>query len=297
MYQMPRLITISYTFSCGGYNIRKDTFGILGNVNNSSPYNSANVNIVTNTEFDEGAARDYHCATEINASYNNYRNSNLSDTPYKYGTRRFYNGTSTIESNVNQEHDNGKNSYPTGNPDETTPYKACNLWPTYEYGELPILALNDQDHIVIFVSTISLDHSNDDFYPCNAATYIKFNLHTEDYSSNISVTLYGNNSLFKNNNIYSASNNNTKLHWGSNITGKDFRAYPDIDYGTYRNSNANIMFSYLYGYRIFLKHWYTLQQTSTHEVVVNGKRLKISFVWVNLPVVNSFWTSGNPWNT
>ena len=86
--------------------------------------------------------------------------------------------------------------------------------------------------------------------------------------------------MFKNNNIYNASNDNWDLHWGSNITGINFRAYPDVKDTTYRNSNANIMFSHLFGYRIYLKHWFTSSQVSTQEVAVNGKRLKISFVWL-----------------
>jgi hypothetical protein len=107
MYQMPKLITVKFTFNCGGYNLRKDTFGILGNVNNSSPSNPANVNIITNAEFDEAAARDYHTSDKMlrilsdeGIEDDTYVQNNL-NTPYKYGVRRFYNGTSTIESVVN----------------------------------------------------------------------------------------------------------------------------------------------------------------------------------------------------
>lgn len=295
MYQMPRLITVTYTFSCGGYNIRKDTFGILGNVNNVSPSSPANVNIITNTEFDEAEVRDYHMNDKLNDLIDKGRivrdktthYNNLS-TPYKYGIRRFYNGTSTIESCVNQDYDNNRNW--------ETSKKAVNLWPTYEYGELPILALNDQDHIVVFLSTIAYDTGYDDFNNFfNSSVYVTFNLHTEDYNSNISVTMNGNKDRFKSNNIYGASNGNWNLHWGSNITGTDFKAYPDVKWSeTYRNSNANIMYSHIYGYRLYLKHWFTSQQVSTQEIAVNGKRLKISFVWVNLPVVSTFWNSGDP---
>jgi hypothetical protein len=48
------------------YDIRKDTFGILGNVNNASPSSPANVNIITNTEFDEAEVRDYHMNDKLN---------------------------------------------------------------------------------------------------------------------------------------------------------------------------------------------------------------------------------------
>jgi len=109
MYQMPKLITVKFKFNCGGYNLRKDTFGILGNVNNSSPSNSANVNIITNAEFDEADARDYHTSKKMHLEDNTYAESNL-NTPYKYGVRRFYNGSSTIESVVNQEYDKTRNA-------------------------------------------------------------------------------------------------------------------------------------------------------------------------------------------
>jgi hypothetical protein len=132
MYQMPKLITVKFKFNCGGYNLRKDTFGILGNVNNSSPSNPANVNIITNAEFDEAETRDYHMSKKMHLEDNTYAESNL-NTPYKYGLRRFYNGTSTIESVVNQEYDKYKERKTIG----------INNWPTYEEGELPILALND----------------------------------------------------------------------------------------------------------------------------------------------------------
>jgi hypothetical protein len=130
---------------------------------------------------------------------------------------------------------------------------------------------------------------------------VTFQLYTEDYSSYVTVTMSGHKTLFTANNIYGASNYNTSLHWGSNITGLDFKAYPDVkSWDTYRNNNANVMFSHLYGYRIYLKHWYTLQQTSTQEIAVNGKRLKITFVWTVLPVAGNrpdgspFWTTGTP---
>ena len=295
MYQMPKLITVKFTFNCGGYNLRKDTFGILGNVNNSSPSNSANVNIITNAEFDEAAARDYHTTKKIRLGDNSYASTNwdrIKKTPYKYGVRRFYNGTSTIESVVNQEYDKYKERKTIG----------INNWPTYETGELPILALNDQDHIVVFLSSLAYDTGQDDYNNFfNSSAYVTFQLYTEDYSSYVTVTMSGHKTLFKGNNIYGASNNNSNLHWGSNITGIDFKAYPDVkSYGTYRNNNANVMFSHLYGYRIYLKHWYTLQQTSTQEIAVNGKRLKVTFVWTVLPVTGNkpdgspFWTSGTP---
>lgn len=298
MYQMPKLITVKFTFNCGGYNLRKDTFGILGNVNNSSPSNPANVNIITNAEFDEAAARDYHMSDKMHRILseehivdNTYAQNNL-NTPYKYGVRRFYNGASTIESVVNQEYDKYKERKTIG----------INNWPTYETGELPILALNDQDHIVVFLSTLAYDTGQDDYNNFfNSSAYVTFQLYTEDYSSYVTVTMSGHKTLFKGNNIYNASNNNSNLHWGSNITGIDFKAYPDVKSGgTYRNNNANVMFSHLYGYRIYLKHWYTLQQTSTQEIAVNGKRLKVTFVWTVLPVTGNkpdgspFWTSGTP---
>ena len=285
MYQMPRLITIKYVFNCGGYNIRKDTFGILGNVNNSSPSAAANVNIVTNTEFDEAEVRDYHTSVKRYNMGDNTVAINNMKTRYKYGVRRFYNGASTIESKVNQKYDDTK----------STEYIPVDQWGTYDEGELPILALNDQDHIVVFLSTIAMDTGHDDYNNFfNSSSYVTFNLHTEDYNCNVNVTMNGHKNMFKNNNIYNASNDNWDLHWGSNITGINFRAYPDVKDTTYRNSNANIMFSHLFGYRIYLKHWFTSSQVSTQEVAVNGKRLKISFVWVNLPVVSSFWNTGNP---
>ena len=295
MYQMPRLITVTYTFSCGGYDIRKDTFGILGNVNNASPSSPANVNIITNTEFDEAEVRDYHMNDKLNklrkatGDQTSYYNNMY--VPYKFGLRRFYNGTSTVESSVNQDYDNNKNW--------DTCMKPVKEWPTYEYGELPILALNDQDHIVVFLSTIARDTGYDEFNNFfNSSVYVTFNLHTEDYNSNVSVTMNGNKDKFTSNNIYGANNSNWNLHWGSNITGTDFRAYPDVKYSeTYRNSNANIFYSHIYGYRLYIKHWFTSQQVSTQEIAVNGKRLKITFVWSNLPVVDSFWRSGNPNNT
>ena len=177
-----------------------------------------------------------------------------------------------------------------------------NNWPTYEEGELPILALNDQDHIVVFLSSLAYDTGQDDYNNFfNSSAYVTFQLYTEDYSSYVTVTMSGHKTLFTANNIYGASNNNTNLHWGSNITGLDFKAYPDVkSWDTYRNNNANVMFSHLYGYRIYLKHWYTLQQTSTQEIAVNGKRLKITFVWTVLPVAGNrpdgspFWTTGTP---
>lgn len=291
MYQMPKLITVKFKFNCGGYNLRKDTFGILGNVNNSSPSNSANVNIITNAEFDEAETRDYHMSKKMHLEDNTYAQNNL-NTPYKYGLRRFYNGTSTIESVVNQEYDKYRERKTVG----------INNWPTYEEGELPILALNDQDHIVVFLSSLAYDTGQDDYNNFfNSSAYVTFQLYTEDYSSYVTVTMSGHKTLFKGNNIYGASNNNTSLHWGSNITGLDFKAYPDVkSWDTYRNNNANVMFSHLYGYRIYLKHWYTLQQTSTQEIAVNGKRLKITFVWTVLPVAGNrpdgspFWTTGTP---
>ena len=291
MYQMPKLITVKFKFNCGGYNLRKDTFGILGNVNNSSPSNPANVNIITNVEFDEAAARDYHTSKKMHLEDNTYAESNL-NTPYKYGLRRFYNGASTIESVVNQEYDKYRARQTVG----------INNWPTYEEGELPILALNDQDHIVVFLSSLAYDTGQDDYNNFfNSSAYVTFQLYTEDYSSYVTITMSGHKTLFKGNNIYGASNNNSNLHWGSNITGIDFKAYPDVKSGgTYRNNNANVMFSHLYGYRIYLKHWYTLQQTSTQEIAVNGKRLKVTFVWTVLPVTGNkpdgspFWTSGTP---
>ena len=292
MYQMPRLITVTYTFSCGGYDIRKDTFGILGNVNNASPSSPANVNIITNTEFDEAEVRDYHMNKKLkslgNATGDQSTHYNNMNVPYKYGIRRFYNGTSTVESCVNQDYDNTR--------DWATSKKAVKEWPTYEYGELPILALNDQDHIVVFLSTIARDTGYDEYNNFfNSSVYVTFNLHTEDYNSNVSVTMNGNKDRFKSNNIYGATNSNWDLHWGSNITGTDFRAYPDVkSYGTYRNSNANIFYSHIRGYRLYIKHWFTSQQVSTQEIAVNGKRLKITFVWVNLPVVDSFWRTGDP---
>lgn len=298
MYQMPKLITVKFTFNCGGYKLRKDTFGILGNVNNSSPSNPANVNIITNAEFDEAAARDYHTTDKMlrilsdeGIKDDTYVQNNL-NTPYKYGIRRFYNGTSTIESFENQWYD--KNRDFSG--------KGIYNWPTYEYGELPILALNDQDHIVVFLSSLAYDTGQDDYNNFfNSSAYVTFQLYTEDYSSYVTVTMSGHKTLFKGNNIYGASNNNSNLHWGSNITGIDFKAYPDVKSGgTYRNNNANVMFSHLYGYRIYLKHWYTLQQTSTQEIAVNGKRLKVTFVWTVLPVAGNkpdsspFWLTGKP---
>ena len=291
MYQMPRLITVSFSFNSGGYAIRKDTFGILGNVNNVSSSAAANVNIVTFTEFDEYETRDYH-TTRKRISLGDdtiaEANWNTKNTIYKYGSRRFFNGTTTIDSVVNQQYDATK----------TYTKKAVNKWPTSEKGELPILALNDQNHIVVFLSTLSLDNGGsnyDQVFTSNANVKVTFKLYTEDNSSGVTVTLNGNKNSFKSNNYYGATNSQKILHWGKNITGNEFKAYPDIKSGDrYRNNNAVIMFSHLFGYRIYLMHWFTLQQVNTQTISVNGKRLTIDFVWINLPVVNSFWNSGDP---
>ena len=294
MYQMPRLITVSFNFNSGGYAIRKDTFGILGNVNNVSSSAAANVNIVTFTEFDEYETRDYH-TTRKRISLGDdtiaEANWNTKNTIYKYGSRRFFNGTTTIDSVVNQQYDKTKNYNDSK--------KAVNKWPTSEKGELPILALNDQDHIVVFLSTLTLDANplSGDYDAAlrNANVKVTFKLYTEDNSSGVTVTLNGNKNSFKSNNYYGATNSQKILHWGKNITGNEFKAYPDVKSGDrYRNNNAVIMFSHLFGYRIYLMHWFTLQQVSTQTISVNGKRLTIDFVWINLPVVNSFWNSGDP---
>lgn len=277
IYQMPKLMTASFKFECNGYQIRKDTFGILGNVNNSNASQPANVRIITNEEFSEFNCRDYHT--------NGITSDESKDTPYKYGIRRFYNGTSTIESAFNQDCDN-KVPNKRKIPDTE--------WPTTESGELPILAINDQSKIVIFLSTISNEKYNH-----NSQVQVRFSLKTEDYSLNANIYMNGNQNNFTNNNLYGASNSNHTLHWGENITSSSFRAYPDYILGdnSKRNNNANVMFSSLTGYRIYLKYWYTSHQAKTETYQVNGQRLEVTYVWVNLGVVNKFWTTGDCYAT
>lgn len=307
IYQMPKLVTATFTFNCAGYEIRKDTFGIFGNVRNTSSTAPANVNIITREEFDEGECRQFHSAyhcynnkgtntnlpkTETNGYENGMDSTTISsldvntNTPYKFGVRRFYNGTTTLESKYNQDVDNGIISYGT--------HRSIQSWPTYEYGELPILALNDQSEITIFLSTISSEK-----YTHNSSVSVSFGIKTEDNSVNTTISMSGNSSKFTNNNIYNASNNaSNPLHWGENITGRDARAYPDETYSnTKRNNNANVMFSSYTGYRIYLKLWYSNHQTATKEISINGKRVKFTFIWANLGVVGYNGATGKFWHT